>query len=51
MHISYKGGLLKLEGVRFVNCTFDLPPDPRGAKLAQYVALNEPKLEFGSAAS
>jgi hypothetical protein len=51
MHISYKGGVVKIEGVRFVNCTFDLPPDPRGAKLAQYVALNGPKLEFGSAAT
>jgi hypothetical protein len=50
-HLFYRGGVVKLEGVRFVNCTFDLPPDPRGAKIAQYVALNRPMLEIGSAAS
>jgi hypothetical protein len=49
--ISYKGGTVKLEGVRFVKCTFDLPPDPRGARLAQYVALTLPNLDLGSSAA
>jgi hypothetical protein len=49
--ISYKGGMVKLEGVRFVNCTFDLPPNTRGAKLAQYVALALPTLNFGATTS
>lgn len=46
-HIFYKGGAVKLEGARFVNCTFDLPPDTKGAKLAQYVALTLPTLGLG----
>jgi hypothetical protein len=50
-HIAYKGGEVKLENVTFVNCTFDLPKDQRGSKVAQYVALSLPSLEIGASRS
>lgn len=46
-HIKYGGGDLILENVRFVNCTFDVPVDMRGAEFADYVALEENRLKIG----
>lgn len=43
-HIKYRGTGVKLENVRFVNCTFDLPTNAQGAELADYVALDEKNL-------
>lgn len=37
--VLYAKGPLDLENVHFVNCTFELPPDDRGARLADAVAL------------
>jgi hypothetical protein len=39
MKIRYTGGTALLNNVRFVNCSFDLPPDNNGTSLANYVAL------------
>ena len=41
-HVRYQGGPVRLENVRFVNCTFDFPRQGAGTKLAEYAAL-EPK--------
>jgi hypothetical protein len=46
MHIRYKGGEVKLNGVVFINCTFDLQRDKRGARVADYVALDLPTLNI-----
>lgn len=40
MHISYESGSMKLKNVRFVDCTFDLPSNQDGSKIADYAALN-----------
>jgi hypothetical protein len=39
VHVRYTGGTALLRNVRFVNCTFDLPPDNKGMTIADYVAL------------
>jgi hypothetical protein len=39
MKIRNNGGTALLNNVRFVNCSFDLPPDNNGTSLANYVAL------------
>jgi hypothetical protein len=39
MRIRYSGGTALLHNVRFVNCTFDLPPDNMGALIADYAAV------------
>lgn len=44
VHIKYHGGPVRLSNVRFVNCTFDLPSNDAGARVAEYAAL-EPKEE------
>jgi hypothetical protein len=41
MHIIYDSGSIKLKNVRFVNCTFDLPNNQDGKRLADYAALNQ----------
>jgi hypothetical protein len=46
-HIKYLGGDIKLESVRFVNCTFDVPGNPRGAQLADCTILEERLLASG----
>jgi len=38
-HIKSQGGPVRLANVRFVNCTFDLPHDDTGARIAEYAAL------------
>lgn len=37
--IRYRGGELRLDNVHFVNCTFEVPSNGRGAQLADYAAL------------
>jgi len=39
--IRYEGGEADLRKVRFVNCTFDLPPSAAGNQLAEYVARRD----------
>ena len=39
--LIYGKGPLDLENVHFVNCTFELPPDDRGARLADAIALGQ----------
>jgi len=39
--LRYDGGELSLQNVRFVDCTFGLQPDERGARLATAVALGQ----------
>ena len=46
-HIRYHGGDLKLDHVRFVHCTFDLPQSARGMQLANYAALGSNQLNIG----
>jgi len=38
-HIESKGSPTRLINVRFVNCTFDLPDNEAGARIAEYAAL------------
>jgi hypothetical protein len=45
--IRYHGGDLRLENVHFVNCTFEVPSDSRGAQLADYAALESGILMIG----
>ena|SRR6266536_3294810 len=40
-HIVYRDGNATLDGIRFVNCTFDLPENERGTQLANYAALEK----------
>jgi hypothetical protein len=46
MRIKYKGGEVKLDNVVFVNCTFELQKDERGARVADYIALAIPTLNI-----
>ncbi len=46
-HIRYNGGEVALQNVRFVNCTFDVPPDDRGTELIDYATLVSPNLTIG----
>jgi hypothetical protein len=39
--LRYESGELDLQNVRFVRCTFGLPTDPRGARLANAIALGQ----------
>jgi hypothetical protein len=39
--LLYAKGPLDLENVHFVNCTFELPPDDQGARLADAIALGQ----------
>ena len=39
--LLYAKGPLDLENVHFVNCTFAFPPDDRGARLADAIALGQ----------
>lgn len=39
MRIKYLSGSLSLQNVKFVNCTFQLPDDPDGSRIADYAAL------------
>jgi hypothetical protein len=41
MRLIYVKGPLDLENVHFVNCTFQLSPDDRGARLADAIALGQ----------
>jgi hypothetical protein len=41
-HISYDGGDLHLENVRFVNCTFEAPANKQGTQFARFAVLVEP---------
>jgi hypothetical protein len=48
MRVIYKGGETEMRNVKFINCTFDLPNDINGARIADYVALIETNLRVGS---
>ena len=50
-HITYKSGEVKLDNVIFVNCTFDLPKNQKGARVAEYVALALPVLDSSPTSS
>lgn len=39
--LRYDGGEISLHSVRFINCTFGMPSDERGARLATAIALGE----------
>ena len=41
MHITYLGGYVELDQVKFVNCQFKIAPGPQGAEFSIYVALNQ----------
>ena len=43
-HIRYKGGEVKLENAVFINCTFDLPRNLEGTRVAEYATLLLPSL-------
>lgn len=45
--ISYEGHDVKLVNVKFINCTFALPPTEAGARVADYAALLQSELTFG----
>ena len=45
--IRYEGGELELNNTRFINCTFELSDNPRSAKVATYVTLEQPYLKIG----
>jgi hypothetical protein len=45
--IRYDGGELELVDTRFIKCTFQMPDSPRAAKVATYVALNQPYSKIG----
>jgi hypothetical protein len=48
VHIRYEGREVLLENVKFVNCTFDIAPDSRGAQVTDYAILQKPpKLVIG----
>jgi hypothetical protein len=44
--VRYRGGDLKLDNVRFVHCTFEVPENSRGAQLADYAALESGALKI-----
>jgi outer membrane murein-binding lipoprotein Lpp len=46
--IIYNGGPLHLHAVLFVNCTFDVPPNPHGSQLLEYAALDQHELSLGT---
>jgi hypothetical protein len=43
VRVRYKGGEVQLTNVRFVDCTFDVPPIPRGAQVLNYAILSKPE--------
>lgn len=45
--VRYHGGDLKLDHVRFVHCTFEVPESSRGAQLADYATLESGDLNIG----
>jgi hypothetical protein len=45
--VRYRGGDLKLDNVRFVHCTFEVPENARGAQLADYATLESGALNIG----
>lgn len=45
--IRYEGGEIELKNTRFINCTFQMSNAPRSAKVATYVALDQPYLKIG----
>lgn len=42
--IKYSGGSLRLEHVRFVNCTFEIAHHPESSKILEYAALRRDSL-------
>jgi hypothetical protein len=47
-HVIYRGGFTELQNVRFVNCTFEVPPTPAGVKVVDYAALDSGQLTIPS---
>ncbi len=43
VRVRYKGGEVQLTNVRFVDCTFDIPPVPRGSQVLSYAILGKPE--------
>jgi hypothetical protein len=46
--IKYRGGSLRLDHVRFVNCTFELPHHPESLKILDYAALKKDTLNVNN---
>jgi hypothetical protein len=42
--LRYEGHEVSLDNVRFIRCTFGFATDPRGARLANAIALSQPSL-------
>jgi hypothetical protein len=47
-HVIYRGGFTELQNVRFVNCTFEVPPTQAGVKVVDYAALDRGQLTIPS---
>ena len=45
--IRYRGGDLRLDGVHFVHCTFEVPTNSRGSQMADYATLENGILTIG----
>ena len=45
--IRYRGGDLRLDGVHFVHCTFEVPSNSRGSQMADYATLETGILTIG----
>ena len=45
--IRYRGGDLRLDGVHFVHCTFEVPSNNRGSQVADYATLESGVLTIG----
>jgi hypothetical protein len=47
MRVKYNGGYLSLNNVRFINCTFDVPPSKHASRFVEYAALAQSSLTIG----
>lgn len=45
--IRYRGGDVRLDGVHFVHCTFEVPANNRGSQMADYATLESGTLTIG----
>ena len=45
--IRYDGGEVELKNTRFIHCTFQMSNNPRSARVATYVALEQSHLQIG----
>ena len=50
-HIRYRGGPVSLQYVLFINCTFEVPDNPRGDRLVNLAISESPQLTIGDESS